>query len=285
MSPFASSPCPLVDEQDRVFAVLAGRPRDSQEWSDINEKAMEAFEEARATLKLTEKQTANRRGDYAAVSVGVSFGGGQTHPANFSLTGKKQAAVEKLLSNRAVCRLAGFGDSCMKLFAARLHAYYEETLAKLQQADGSLRRNFKDNVFAAATFNLGPQVVTVPHTDHMNIPAGWCAITALGRYDHTAGGHLLLWDLKLMVEFPPGALILIPSAILCHSNTAIAPHERRYSFTQYSAGGLFRWVECGCQTQKDFLSQGGAYRVAGEERWRRGVEMFSTLQELRANGC
>ncbi|KAJ7937906.1 hypothetical protein B0H13DRAFT_1580401, partial [Mycena leptocephala] len=64
-------------------------------------------------------------------------------------------------------------------------------------------------------------------------------------FDPDFGGHLVLWDLKLVIRFPPGATILIPSAIVRHSNVPIRPDERRCSFTQYTAGGLFRWIRDG----------------------------------------
>ncbi|TFK78156.1 hypothetical protein K466DRAFT_461735, partial [Polyporus arcularius HHB13444] len=69
-----------------------------------------------------------------------------------------------------------------------------------------------------------------------------CAIVALRNYDPTLGGHLMLWDFQLIIESPPGALILILSAILRHSNTPVQEGEERMSFTQFSAGGLFCWV-------------------------------------------
>ncbi|KAJ7236141.1 hypothetical protein C8J57DRAFT_972166, partial [Mycena rebaudengoi] len=69
----------------------------------------------------------------------------------------------------------------------------------------------------------------------------------LGNFDPDHGGHLILWDLKLIISFPPSSTILIPSAILQHSSVGVQPHERRYSFTQYSAGGLFGWIRNGFQ--------------------------------------
>ncbi len=163
-----------------------------------------------------------------------------------------------------------------------MHAYYGETLRKLCDDDPDLRPNFKGSVFGAATFNLGPQVATRVHTDHLNLPAGWCAITALGRFDPKSGGHLLLWDFNLIIEFPPGSLVLIPSAIIRHSNTAVGPGETRSSFTQYYAGGKIRWVECGFRSQKEFKRLGGVHSLSGAERWQRGVAMWSTLDELQS---
>ena len=54
---------------------------------------------------------------------------------------------------------------------------------------------------------------------------GWCAITALEKFNFKWGGHLILWDLHhdLHVDFLPGSTILIPSASLFHGNTTIQP--------------------------------------------------------------
>ncbi|KAK7015510.1 hypothetical protein VNI00_019108 [Paramarasmius palmivorus] len=159
----------------------------------------------------------------------------------------------------------------------------QTVITALLQRYTDLHLPFSNSIFAAFTVNFGPETVCYPHRDLKNLAFGWCAITALGDYDWTKGGHLVLWDQKLLIEFPPGTTILIPSAILCHSNTAIAPGESRYSFTMYSAGGLFRWVEHGFVTEK--IYQGTIARArsvaAGVERWASGLALFSTLDELR----
>ncbi|KAF8058724.1 hypothetical protein FPV67DRAFT_1428257, partial [Lyophyllum atratum] len=151
----------------------------------------------------------------------------------------------------------------------------------------SLNRNFRNTVFAACTFNTGSNTVALPHRDYNNYAPGWCAITALGSFDPDKGGHLVLWDLRLVIRFPPGSTTLIPSAMLCHSNTPIQAGERRYSFTQYSAGGLFRWVDNGCMTSRAFeASQPPVMKseqeAAGKRRWRDGLDMMCTYEELLA---
>lgn len=56
---------------------------------------------------------------------------------------------------------------------------------------------------------------------------------------------MVLEDFKVIIDFPPGWTCLIPSACVRHGNTAIQAGERRYSFTQYISGNLFRWVRHG----------------------------------------
>ncbi|KAJ7021148.1 hypothetical protein C8F04DRAFT_973180 [Mycena alexandri] len=127
--------------------------------------------------------------------------------------------------------------------------------------------NFAGSVFAAATFNLGPRTVTYPHYDGRNLLWGWCVVTALGWFDYKRGGHLILWDLRLVVEFPPGSSILIPSGLIRHSNVKIGREEKRFSFTQFSGAGLFRWVYNGLQTDASAEAEIRGDRAAEEARW------------------
>ncbi len=164
-----------------------------------------------------------------------------------------------------------------------MYEYYEAYMGALRHSCPHLRFNFEKNVFAAATFNLGPRAVSRIHLDDKNLAAGWCAIMALGDYDYKKGGHIVLWDLKLVIEFPPGTVIFIPSALLRHSNTTIGEGEDRMSFTQFTPGGLFRWVDCGFQTQKSFFEQGGKHDKSGPERYMEGIGRFSIWENLTEN--
>ena len=92
-------------------------------------------------------------------------------------------------------------------------------------------------------------------------------------YDPAKGGHLVLWDLKLAVKFPPYSTILIPSAILLHSNTAIGPGETRLTVTQDNSAGLFAWSAYG-------NSPKGGSKDLPESWWRILKHMFSKLQDL-----
>jgi len=139
--------------------------------------------------------------------------------------------------------------------------------------------------YLCRSFNLGRQTATYPHTDNRNLSHSWCSITPLGEFDHKTGGHLALWDFGLVVDFPAGSTILIPSSVIVHSNTAIKDHESRFSLVQYAAGGLFRWVDNGYSTQacapvyapsKDGLDQ----RIGDSGRWANSVKMFTNIAEL-----
>ncbi|KAF8184029.1 hypothetical protein K438DRAFT_1598662, partial [Mycena galopus ATCC 62051] len=146
-----------------------------------------------------------------------------------------------------------------------------------------LHRPFLQSAFSCAAFNFGT-VCTFKHRDVCNLPFGWCAIQALGMFDAEKGGHLVLWDVKLVVEFPAGALILLPSATIAHSNVPVADGEKRISFTQFTAGNLFHYVDNGFRTQTQLATEDPSeydrLMKDKEARWEHGLKLFSTIDEL-----
>ncbi|PBK85158.1 hypothetical protein ARMGADRAFT_942361, partial [Armillaria gallica] len=81
------------------------------------------------------------------------------------------------------------------------------------------------------------------HRDSLNCPFGWCVITALGCFNLKLGGHVVLWELKMVVEFPHASTILIPSATVTHSNVPVAKGNLRSSFMQFCPGSLLWLVD------------------------------------------
>ena len=106
---------------------------------------------------------------------------------------------------------------------------------------------------------------------------------ALGTYDYTKGGHLVLPDLNLIVQFPPGCFIFIPSATIRHGNIPVGPDEVRSSWTLYAAGGLFRWVDWGFKSIKSLSKDDLALEKAGRAaRWQEALAKFPHINTLRS---
>lgn len=113
--------------------------------------------------------------------------------------------------------------------------------------------------FAAGAINIADRVQCLPHKDFLNYAGALCAIGAFGSYNHKTEGHLILWDVKIALEFPPGSIAFIPSALLTHSNSRVTTGER-YSVTWFTAAGLYRYADCGFATFKS-LSEGDKLRM------------------------
>ena len=95
---------------------------------------------------------------------------------------------------------------------------------------------------------------------------------------------MVLEEYKLVIEFPRGSTIQIPSAIVTHYNLPIGEDETRFSFVQYAAGGLFRWVDNGFQTaekvEKKLVEEGKRVREAeNQKRWKLGLDLLPKVFE------
>jgi hypothetical protein len=192
---------------------------------------------------------------------------GSNSPINLD-TGNHDAMIRRLRGNHHLQKLASFASGMSFPFIISLdwqehsatfllwnkdvYEHYQTRLNALYAKLPHLRRNFERSIFPAAAINFGPQVCTYGHKDVQNCPFGWCVIQALGSFDPTAGGHIILWELGLIIEFPPNSTIFIPSAMVTHSNCPTGKDETRVSFTQYCAGGLLTYVDNGFRTEKEF---------------------------------
>ncbi|KJA27427.1 hypothetical protein HYPSUDRAFT_131007 [Hypholoma sublateritium FD-334 SS-4] len=175
-------------------------------------------------------------------------------------------------------------------WAPELYLYYKEHVDGLFAEMPRLRRIFGGkSVFTCAAFNFGPRVCTQGHRDQLNLSFGWCGIQAIGRFDPRRGGHMVIDEIKKVIEFPAGSLLLIPSATLTHRNIPVREHEIRMSFTQYCAGGIFRFVDNGFRTEADLLAQDPAAHAEmmkeKKSRWQMGISLWSRLEDLVAEAA
>ncbi|KAJ3871637.1 hypothetical protein F5051DRAFT_340637, partial [Lentinula edodes] len=279
-------PIPIVDSSGRIIAVLAGQPG-----SDYTEDLLEAFQlfsdaGKEAQLGAVDPKGPHKRGEFPAFNRGVTMGMGSRTPVAIN-TGYMTGILNRLVGEKAVRRMAAYQNAAFSLWAPRIHAEYKTVHDTLRNQLPHLPVNFPGvSEFCATAFNLGGNVWTFKHRDFRNWAFGWCAITALGEFDPSRSAQLVLWELKLVINFPPGATVLIPSAVITHSNTPVAEGDSRMSFTQYSAGPIFRWVKDGCRTEKEMQEddpKGWAEMEADKDSfYTQCLENFSTIDELLA---
>ncbi|GJE89727.1 hypothetical protein PsYK624_058330 [Phanerochaete sordida] len=278
------SPNPLVDALHYVCGTLGGIPGAVDEWADNLKKADSAMSAAAEALNF---KTSDRRGSFGTMAYGTSYGGGQKRPGLLCHSKHNLSILQHLMADRSIQRIVSFQSSVFAFYAPKLYRDYATNMDALHQKYPELKYNWRTSVFPAVSFNFGPRAVTVEHRDHGNRAVGWCAITAGGNYDPRLGGHLILRELGIVIEFPPGATICIPSACLTHGNVPIRDGETRWSITQYAAGGLFRFVDYGFRTWAQLKQAGNglADKVLEERdgRWLKELELLSKIEELHAD--
>ncbi|KAF9055454.1 hypothetical protein BDZ89DRAFT_1175919 [Hymenopellis radicata] len=200
------------------------------------------------------------------------------------MTAPVRRFMDQILSSPLVRCLSGRVNGLFQAHNPTMYNSYAENLKAILENDKTLRPNFTNSVFALLTVNVGRRTVTEPHRDRANRPPGWCPVSAFGDYDPTQGGQLVLDEFKLIIDFPSGTTIYIPSALVTHSNTDIAPGESRYSITQYTPGALFRWVYNGFRTQEAFFHAKSTtkadiarFRKDQSTRWMDSLQYFPKI--------
>ena len=117
----------------------------------------------------------------------------------------------------------------------KAYRYYKTHLDRLWEVHPELSLPlFPRSIMPTTASNLGRRVTTKIHVDSMNCQ----------------GGHLILWELGLVLEFPSGACICLSSAIIAHSNIPTHEGDLRMSFTQYCSGKIFCYIENDFRTDK-----------------------------------
>jgi len=291
------TPRPIIDSEKRIFAVYAGMPFDDG-YMEACARICDFIKTELENNEFHYKEQHHNRGDFVSINFGISQGNGKGEGTRLS-EGQHAELIRRMLDHLDIQRIAAFQDgaylvatnsrfadrllAAFALWAPLLYEYYWNVMKRLLEHTGETR-NFAKSVFACATMNFGPEVCARRHRDMLNLAFGWCAITSLGSFDHTAGGHLVLGEAKLIVEFPAGSTFLIPSSCITHSNTPIGEGEFRASFTQYTAGGVFRWVENGFETDQRMevrdKKRHAAVMKERKGRWEKGLEKFSTMDQL-----
>ncbi|KZP03461.1 hypothetical protein FIBSPDRAFT_915308 [Athelia psychrophila] len=261
---------PVTDDEGRVVVSMCAGPADPT-WMPACTAAVEHIQAARDRIHTSAVNWLHRRGDFLAMAHGVLYGGSQKRPANLKHTAGNEAVFKWLFSQPEMIRIAWHGSSALAFWAPDLYRYYGEHLRPLFEANPELHCNFRNSVYPCATVNFGPVTCTFDHVDPANLPFGLCAVTALGDFDHTRGGHLVLWDLKLIIEFPAGSTALLPSAVLRHSNIATQPGETRNSGMQPTAA----YMES--LSREDWEAE----MERSAARWQEGVRLYSTLTSLQ----
>lgn len=122
-----SEPILLVDDDDRIIAVLAGRPIGDGTWEGVVREFDATMKVAHNELRFGKR--CDRRGNFRTIATGVSYGGGQTvrltsalqphlslstyfqRPGTLQHPARNAEIMKRLMANRAVTRVANFANS------------------------------------------------------------------------------------------------------------------------------------------------------------------------------
>ncbi|KAF7354764.1 hypothetical protein MSAN_01390600 [Mycena sanguinolenta] len=137
------TPRPIIDKRGRIIVVLAGQPQDAT-YREAAKHAFEAIRDAGIGARFPASMRRHRRGLFAAVNVGLSYGKGQRTPSWLD-TKEYTTIAERLLANSYIGRLAGFADAAFALWAPRLYQHYRSCDEALQTHHPGFRPTIRDS--------------------------------------------------------------------------------------------------------------------------------------------
>lgn len=163
----------------------------------------------------------------------------------------------------------------------------DDALFDLEEQYDDLECPFPQSVYPTVTFNLGDDISTDIHYDFLNWTFSDCAIHCFGNHDYRLGGHFVIWEWKLVIQFPPSATIIVPSSCVGHGNTPILDGKIRKSMTQYVPGGLMRHEAYGFRTEAQLKKEDpglwAKLKKEGPLQFGEGVDLFSTVKTLKGD--
>ncbi|KAJ7747084.1 hypothetical protein B0H14DRAFT_2636825 [Mycena olivaceomarginata] len=237
---------PILDSHRRLIALLGGKPKDLLGWKTVTDGAAHLLDSLLPRAHFTAGDSLHRR----------------VHPES------PYPSVSRGLSHGG--GQSEPGELC-------------NHPANVEITDEMLENEYFRRIvgFANCLFRIFAPILFAFYQAQMALLADW--------------NPALKWPFVNSVfaactfNFGPRAVtwstILIPSAIIRHSNIPVQPDEKRFSFVQYTAGGLFRWIRNGYMTDEDFLSKSTvgskvARDLEATTCWEDGVQMFSIIDDL-----
>ncbi|KAJ7236958.1 hypothetical protein C8J57DRAFT_1529749 [Mycena rebaudengoi] len=240
-------PTHLIDHSHHAVGVLFGSPNEQPTWEVIVSRASDAI--ALAALNADHKQLAQQ----SCIRAGLQYGGKLGTNIPHRLT--NMAVCARLRYNENVHVIAGFQNRLHQLYAPRLFNDCVDKVQQIRNHGEGLHLPFDEAIhseveppispFTTVEYDFGGSTSPLRYHER-DLFYAWRSVTSLGVYDSRHGGHLILWDLRRIILFPPGSTFLFPGALIRYSFVAIEERtERQFLLTQYSDAGHYRYLANG----------------------------------------
>ncbi|VDC07785.1 unnamed protein product [Peniophora sp. CBMAI 1063] len=220
-----------------------------------------------------------KRGDFPSLSVGINYNFSEARPKNLSLSKEQEAVAKALLESPDGRRVAGHMSESFAHYFPFAYEHACDRMRELHALLPDLKFPYPNCVYPTVTFNGGPQTATHEHADITNNPGTPCMVFACGDYlkEHA---RFIFHDFGLHVDLPPNCGVLLSSASVRHSNTALAEGETRYSIAMYMPGALIRYAAYGGNVGEVSGAQRAHLDELHKETWRHQHSRLSGFWRL-----
>ncbi|KZV65008.1 hypothetical protein PENSPDRAFT_564027, partial [Peniophora sp. CONT] len=230
----------IIDASDICVGVLVAPPKGESFQNSGRVMADLIESQRRQRPRAWAHALGKKRGDFPSLSAGINYNYTEARPKNLTLNQEQQAVVEALCRSPDGQRIAGHMSEAFAHYFPFAYEHACDRMRELHELLPDLKFPYPNCVYPTVTFNGGPQTATYEHADTGNNPGTPCMVFVCGDYKKEHA-RFVFHDLNLYVDFPPHCGVLLSSAAVRHSNTALVDGETRYSIAMYMPGALIRY--------------------------------------------
>ncbi|KAJ7684867.1 hypothetical protein DFH06DRAFT_1313242 [Mycena polygramma] len=197
---------PLIDAYNRLALVYIGCPVESVDWQRCIINAGHTMVDARDYLKATGFNS-------DALSDGIQCTGPAGRRAQ-RVRGHEPVSTPDVVrtvlrESESIKRIVSFQNEVLKKSAPRAWKSSSKIIERVLEHDVRLRVPFSQpSAFSRVEYRFTTH--GTPRRETSYIPS-MTALTAVGNYDGSDEGEIIIWPDKSVINFPVGATILLPS--------------------------------------------------------------------------
>ncbi|KAJ7666210.1 hypothetical protein DFH06DRAFT_1322829 [Mycena polygramma] len=247
-----SSRAVVTTPDKRMTLLLGGRPRDRYWTEEVVKPATAECQQAAGSIHRTETEETSGVPPVLTGGVGSTFNQDEFLSSRAAYGSILNMLVFfQLFTSIAMLRLVAYGNRLLEHYCLVAFIALRADKDKFLSYNPSVLYPTDSSVYSAATFEFGGPHYRASPSAAQGEPGTWNVLTALGTFQPMHGGHLIVWDLGLVTNFPAGTTILIP-ACLRYSFVKVREGEHRYSLLQWSGSGIGRWYRNGRKSDLEF---------------------------------
>ncbi|KAJ6504320.1 hypothetical protein C8R47DRAFT_1210387 [Mycena vitilis] len=265
---------PLIDAHNRLALMYIGCPVETVDWQRCIIDAGHTMLDARDYLKKTGF-------DSSAISDGIQCSGPAGRRAQRVRGHQAVSAPDvvrtMLRESESIKRIVAFQNEVLKKSAPRAWQSSSDLIQTVLEHDVRLRIPFSQpTAFSQIQYRFGTD--GTPRREVAYIPS-MTALTAVGNYDGSHEGEIIIWPDKTVINFPVGATVLLPNW-LPYSFTEIAWPGWQMVVAQTSEHALAEYVANDFHPHVTIVDQGFGVAERRKRQALRAAAMYGTLGEF-----
>ncbi|KAJ7781729.1 hypothetical protein DFH07DRAFT_949424 [Mycena maculata] len=241
------------DPDGHIAAIFVGLPAQCQDWERTTGHANTIMRIARSEL-----DSGCLPGDGDGIKSGIAYDTGLKHPRTISLAESHSlhnlVVLAALRYSPAIQDITLFQNAVLKQVAPCVWCDARRVIDVVVQNDYDLHLLLKlsEEPFYQPTalseleycFSMRDSTAQM-EGDHL---AGLRALTSIGQYPYHEG-KMILWNHRVVVDFPPGSTMFFPAAVMPYLFTNVEKPGWQMLITQACSAGLHRYVANGFTDQ------------------------------------